>query len=397
MRGVFFAFLLAICPGQAMAGVPDPSAGVPDPSAADDSGQPVLFAGRPAPFKMPVPATAKAGDVLWQSGPSDPMPSGFEAVIFQGLLADPGVSFEVSLRGLEGWSAWIPAQVERSRNGRFWGRFSVSGEKGSTLRFRLVHRGVKIHQPVEIFQMELAPTEKEAPVSPAPLFEVPAATDTEKPLVRPREAWKAAPASKPYEPMIPVRITIHHTEASQPMTEEDAIQELQIIQAFHQKGRGWIDIGYHFLIDGSGRLWQGRPETVVGAHVRNKNEGNVGISLMGSFHPPKNMQPTPEQLRQVVLLARWLVAAYRIDPQSLRGHRDQQPTSCPGDILYARLDEIRRDVAAPVPQVLLVRPPGEGIPSPIRALNSPALERLREDFRDPAPALRMIFEGATTR
>ena len=324
--------------------------------AEDDGGEPVTFAGQSAARKISLPSNAKPGDVLWTSGPSDPMPSDFESVLFQGVLADAGIAFQASVRDSTSlstsaeWSPWVEATVERFPNGRFWARFPISGKKAAGLRMRIVHKGMKKLKQIELFGMELVTREREnPPPGPQQPYELPVSTGAEKPPVGPRESWGAEPAEKPYEPMVPVRISIHHTEAAQPMTEEDAVQELKIIQRFHKQGRGWIDIGYHFLIDGSGRIWQGRPETVVGAHVRNKNEGNVGISLMGSFHEPKNMQPTEAQLKSVVLLARWLSGAYEIDPALIKGHRDQQSTSCPGDILYAKLDDIRRQVATPPP------------------------------------------------
>jgi hypothetical protein len=61
------------------------------------------------------------------------------------------------------------------------------------------------------------------------------------------------------------------------------------------------------------------------------------------------MQPTEAQLKSLVALGRWLTSAYGIDPATIKGHRDQQSTSCPGDILYAKLDQIRRDIAAAPP------------------------------------------------
>ena len=127
--------------------------------------------------------------------------------------------------------------------------------------------------------------------------------------------------------------------------------QLWSIQSFHQHGRGWIDIAYHFVIDGTGQIWEGRPVTVIGAHVKDKNDGNVGISLMGDFHPPRNQHPTAAQFRSLVLLTRWLAATYNIPASRILGHRDQEATTCPGDILYARLDELRRDVAGPVPPI----------------------------------------------
>jgi hypothetical protein len=54
------------------------------------------------------------------------------------------------------------------------------------------------------------------------------------------------------------------------------------IQGFHQNGRGWIDIGYHFLIGPEGIIYQGRPENVRGAHAT-PNTNKVGICLIGDY------------------------------------------------------------------------------------------------------------------
>lgn len=313
---------------------------------AEDAGAPVTFNGTSASPLIQVQADAKPGDVLWDSGPSDPGQEPFDFIIFQGVLSDPGVSFEASIKNVKGWSGWAAAEIERSPNGRFWGKFLISGMPGSILKVRVVHRGIAPGQTVEIYEMEAAPLEIEGhgtslliPSSPAAPFS--------KPAVIPNKDWGAVAPTQPYIPMVPDRITVHHTQAAQPMTLEDAVQEMKFIQRFHQKGRGWIDIGYHFLIDGSGRIFQGRPEGAVGAHVKNKNTGNVGISLMGSFQKPQNQQPTAKQMQSLIALTRWVSAAYAVGAQTIKGHRDQRDTDCPGANLYSRMDEIRRATAQP--------------------------------------------------
>lgn len=314
-------------------------------AGAEDAGAPVTFNGTSASPLIKAQAGAKPGDVLWDSGPSDPGRDSFDFIIFQGLLGDPGVSFEASLKNVKGWGAWTAAEIERSPNGRFWGKFPLSGQPGSILKVRVVHRGIAPGQTVEIYEMEAATLEIEGHGTSLLIPSSPAAPS--KPSVIPNKDWGAAAPTHPYIPMVPDRMTIHHTQAAQPATLEDAIQEMKFIQRFHQKGRGWIDIGYHFLIDGSGRIFQGRPEGAVGAHVKNKNTGNVGISLMGSFQKPQNQQPTAKQMASLIALARWVSAAYSVNAQTIKGHRDQRDTDCPGANLYPRMDEIRRAVARP--------------------------------------------------
>ena len=96
------------------------------------------------------------------------------------------------------------------------------------------------------------------------------------------------------------------------------------IQAFHQNTRGWLDIGYHHVVFDSGRVYQGRPPEVVGAHCPGHNtEPSVSLAGDYSVKPPSLMQ-----MHAVHELRRHLGAA------RLKGHRDGFPTACPGDAAY---------------------------------------------------------------
>ncbi len=314
-------------------------------SAGDDAGV-IVFKGGPA--SAAVPPGARPGQTLWESGPSEAAVSAFSSVFFQGNMKDPGISLEASLRAGSSWGPWTAAELDREPNGRFWGKFRLSGPAGTRLRVRALHRGAPAGSSFEIYRFEadpVVPEEKPAPQSPPAA----ALSAGPSPEIVERPDWRAAPPTDAYVSMIPLKISVHHTAAAQPLTLEDAIQEMRVIQRFHQKGRGWIDIGYHFLIDGSGRIFRGRPEAAVGAHVRDQNTGNLGISLMGNFHPPANGAPTAEQIQSLVRLLKWLMPAYAVPASEIRGHRDQGMTDCPGDHLYAQLEQIRRDAASPAP------------------------------------------------
>lgn len=312
------------------------------PLRADDIGAHVEFPGMQA--RIAASAGVKSGEVMWESGPSDAVDSAFEAILFQGRLGGPGARVEASVDG----GPWIEAAGERSEDGRFWSKAQAPGRKGAVVRLRAFSGGPGAW--LEIYGVYASDQEEERPgpgvfrlqAAPAPTA---LAYASPKPPVEPRAAWGALPASKPYEPMTPERISIHHTEAPMAMGREGAASELQAIQRFHQHGRGWIDIAYHFLIDGGGRVWEGRPLGLVGAHVKDKNDGNVGISLMGDFSPGKQ-KPTAAQLAALIRLTRWLSETYSIPAERIKGHRDQETTSCPGKSLYARLDEVRRAATA---------------------------------------------------
>lgn len=305
-----------------------------------EQGTTLTFGGRPGSPRISILPSHKRGDVLWLSPDSDPLPRAAQYILFQGDSSHPGFSFEASVNDGTGWTPWSAAKIERVPNGRFWGRVPISVSAGAVVRLRVVHESMPPYGMIEIYSLEAMSLRAEA--LHLPEFAVAPSSDVPKPAVIDRKAWGAAPPKEEYTPMIPVRITVHHTVGAQPLDLEDGLQEMILIQRFHQQGRGWNDIGYHFLIDGAGRIYQGRPETMYGAHVRSLNKGNVGISLMGRFHEPRSQNPTPAQFDSLVALSRWLTRAYGIDPATIAGHRDLGRTACPGDTLYPRLPDLRR-------------------------------------------------------
>ncbi len=338
MRNLVPALLLFLAAGRA---------------AADDSGPGLTFSGRAIAQRLELSVGA-GGRTAWESGPSDPVPEDFSAVALQGLVPEGNFVFEAALRTGSGWGPAVSARAERYPNGRFWVRLPIPGKKGAILRLRVSGDASGSPASLEIFQAVPVPIQGEAAASNSE--GVPPAIGVDGGAlegVEPRSAWGARPAAGTYEPMVPLRLTLHHTEMAQPTTRADAVTELKVIQDFHTQGRGWIDIGYHFLIDGAGRVWEGRPHSVIGAHVRNKNDGNVGIALLGNFHPPSAQRPTAAQIKAFVALARRLTALYSMEPRQILGHRDQQGTSCPGDALYGRLPALRKAVAAPAPAPVL--------------------------------------------
>lgn len=125
---------------------------------------------------------------------------------------------------------------------------------------------------------------------------------------------------------------------------------MQAIQDLHQNVRGWSDIGYHFVVDKAGNIYQGRPETVLGAHAGGHNTGNTGVCVLGCYHPPEPLcfdKFTDDSQDTLVVLYAWLGQAYTIDPMVLLGHRDYsgQNTSCPGNNVWEYLPAIREDAS----------------------------------------------------
>lgn len=305
------------------------------PAAAHEEDPPVLVGGNPVAGAWPVrPAGAGVGEL----GPTDPFTAPYDTVLFNGELPDARVGFEVTREESAVWSAWIPAQVKRMPDGRFWAKARFATPGTGRLRLRAVGPHGPIPAAVTLYGMQVFLSG--APPAPPP---VPGGSQApaEGLKVIERSDWGAKPPKQPYAQHVPTRFTQHHTAGRRPATLSESLAEMRFIQDFHQNGRGWNDVGYHFLVDAEGRIFRGRPVDAVGAHVLNDNSGNVGVSFMGTHHPPFNHPVTAEELDASVRIGRWLEAAYGVKPDTYKGHRDRGQSDCPGDILYAQLESVR--------------------------------------------------------
>ncbi len=121
--------------------------------------------------------------------------------------------------------------------------------------------------------------------------------------------------------MNPKYITVHcsATPPAQHLTADD-------IRAMH-KAKGWRDIGYHFVIRRSGATEKGRPNNVIGAHVKGHNNNNLGICLVGGVdsngRPDANY--TDMQYHALYALVMELCKQHEIPHANVQGHRDWFP------------------------------------------------------------------------
>lgn len=161
---------------------------------------------------------------------------------------------------------------------------------------------------------------------------------------------------------------VHHTATSP--TYPDPAAAVRSIYYYHAVTQGWGDIGYHYIVDQYGNIYQGRYGTEVnglvveGGHALGYNRNTMGVSLIGNF---ASSGPSTVQINSLKQLLADRAGTYGIDPfapvlldgegtnnpdrtfaDSVMGHRDSHNpprTSCPGDVLYDRLGEIRQYVA----------------------------------------------------
>lgn len=165
-----------------------------------------------------------------------------------------------------------------------------------------------------------------------------------------REQWGAKNPKERYDahPYYD-KLTLHHAAGFRAENLEEGIVQMQAIQALHQDIRGWNDIGYHFVVDRAGNIYQGRPEYVIGAHVGGANTGNIGVCVLGCYHPPEancNDKITQASLDSLIVLYGWIADSYEYDPQVLLGHRDYfGTTACPGDNLWPLVPYFRTEIA----------------------------------------------------
>lgn len=134
------------------------------------------------------------------------------------------------------------------------------------------------------------------------------------------------------------RITLHHDalEATGIRTEGDAAHRMALVRNGHVNRRpeGFADIGYHFVVDPAGRVWEGRPLMYQGAHVKGQNEQNIGIMLMGHFD---RHRPTAAQVQTMESFVADLMRRYSVPVSRVRTHQEMASTECPGRNLQRHL------------------------------------------------------------
>ena len=180
-----------------------------------------------------------------------------------------------------------------------------------------------------------------APAKPLPPAVTTAQTNTYD--IIPRSAWaRGGPNMQTIDPMNGVRlITFHHAGDPKPFTSTDyaeTAQHLEYVREYH-RSRNFQDIGYHFAIDRAGRVWQLRSLAYQGQHVRNNNEHNIGIVVLGNFDMQSLTQAQKDRIRTFGALVR---KQYNLAASRLYTHQEVVSTECPGDAMQAYMVQVRK-------------------------------------------------------
>ncbi|HMC70123.1 MAG TPA: N-acetylmuramoyl-L-alanine amidase, partial [Mycobacteriales bacterium] len=202
--------------------------------------------------------------------------------------------------------------------------------------------------------------------------------EQDQPTIYTRADWgadeslrrQACPNGPEYSPTIKMGF-LHHTDSGNGYSQGAVPGIIRSIYAYHVRANGWCDVGYNYLVDRFGRIWEGRyggiDKNVLGAHTGGFNYDSFGVSMIGTF---TSSPPDAAMTSAVEQIFAWRLGGYYLDPKgtstmtadafsgsryragssvtlkTVSGHRDADTTTCPGSAAYARLPDIRTGVIA---------------------------------------------------
>jgi len=201
------------------------------------------------------------------------------------------------------------------------------------------------------------------------------------PTILSRAQWGADESIRKDGPSYSATVKIgfvHHTDTSNDYAPSQSASIVRSIYAYHVLSNGWSDIGYNFLVDRYGQIFEGRyggvDRAVIGAHTGGFNTDSFAASLIGTF---TSATPPATMIASLERLFAWKLSLYYRDPYRydyltsagggtdkwpvgqrvlfhvVAGHRDAGNTTCPGDVVYSLLPRIRADVRALMPPGLV--------------------------------------------
>jgi uncharacterized protein with LGFP repeats len=245
-----------------------------------------------------------------------------------------------------------------------------------------------------------APTSSASPsasasVSPSATAPPAPPSTAPRPAITSRAGWGADESISPEEPgYLPggkiKAVVVHHTAESNNYACAEGPAVVRGIYAYHVKTLGWKDIGYNFLVDRCGTVYEGRKggvdQPVMGAHAYGFNAETTGISILGTY---TDVAPSEAALVSVAKIAAWKLGQYGVNPTgtttltagadgtnyfrkswskgaqlsfpTIHGHRDGYNTQCPGNQLYDKLATIRSWAAGPVSGLTIKSVTGAGL------------------------------------
>ncbi|MFJ4783008.1 peptidoglycan recognition protein [Streptomyces sp. NPDC088794] len=225
-----------------------------------------------------------------------------------------------------------------------------------------------------------SPTTTATPTATPSATPTPPPSTVPEPPITTRAGWGADESiskdPSEYNPDVKA-VFVHHTDGSNDYSCADSAAIVRGIYTYHVQTNGWNDIGYNFLVDKCGTIFEGRKGgvdlPVLGAHTYGWNRESTGIAVLGNY---TTAGASSAALTSVARIAAWKLGQYGADPAGtvqltagatqdsytgtkftagqaytfnrISAHRDGYATECPGTSLYAQLPAIRTQAAGPV-------------------------------------------------
>jgi len=214
-----------------------------------------------------------------------------------------------------------------------------------------------------------------------------------------------------YSPKVEL-LVVHHTALNVSNDDRSPLERVRALYEFHSNNRGWGDVGYHYLIDEKGQIYEGKSggDYVVGGHVYCGNVGTVGVAMMGNFEEEK---PTQKQMQSLMWLLDDLAKHYRVNlkykslwrgkgTNRIVGHKDLISTECPGYYVSKTMGQIRSntlvgnfDTPIIFPKLASRPRQDESIARRISRLRSQS-SNMRPTFREIGPTMLVGRPGSSS-
>jgi hypothetical protein len=192
------------------------------------------------------------------------------------------------------------------------------------------------------------------------------------PAIIPRALWggdTVPPREAPLYGTVQMAF-VHHTVTANDYAPEESAAIVLGIARYHRDGNGWNDVGYNFLVDKYGQVFEGRAggvdQAVVGAQAQGFNSVSTGIACLGTFSAVAQSEAAMDALARLI---GWKLSVHGVPTagpvtvtsgggsasrfpagvpvtfERISGHRDANATSCPGEVLYGQLADLRARAA----------------------------------------------------
>jgi hypothetical protein len=289
--------------------------------------------------------------------------------------SQPGLAVRARKEG-DAWTRWTPAMGDGMQGRRRSTSAPVWVGEADWVQYRMSRRvpGLRLHfvnttgtaTAKDRALTRLRKLAQAAVVRVAPAW----GATVNRPRIRPRSEWGAGQCPTRGVTYGKVRAAVvHHTVTANEYSRAQSPAAILAVCRFHRNTNGWNDIGYNFVVDRFGQIWEGRAggvdEAVYGSQAQGYNGQTTGIANLGTF---TSVPQSDAAIGAMARLIRWKLANHGVPTygtttmtslggpsarypyghsrqfRRIIGHRDTGRTACPGEQLYYQLSDLRKRV-----------------------------------------------------